>query len=58
MLRGGSGEGDAGWALVFDRHSIGFRSAGRVVSAQLIGSGVRSIFGPVSYTHLTLPTKA
>ena len=45
VLRGGSGEGGAGWALAFDRHSIGFRAAGRVVSAQLIGSGVRSIFG-------------
>ena len=44
IIRGGSGEGDAGWAVVFDRHSIGFRAAGRVVSAALVGSGVRSIW--------------
>ena len=30
--------------MVFDRHSVGFRAAGRVVSAALIGSGVRSIW--------------
>ena len=44
ILRAGSGLGDAGWALVFDRHSIGFRAAGRVVAASMIGSGVRSMF--------------
>ena len=44
LLRGGNGEGAAGWELVFDRHAIRFRAAGRVVSAALVGTGVRSIW--------------
>jgi hypothetical protein len=43
ILRGGDGEGGTGWALAFGRHSVGFRAAGRVAEAHLIGSGVRSI---------------
>jgi hypothetical protein len=44
VLSSGGGQGDAGWGVAFDRHSLRFRAAGRVVEAQLVGSGVRSIW--------------
>ena len=44
ILESGSGQGDNGWGVAFDRHSLRFRAAGRVVEAKLIGTGVRSIW--------------
>jgi hypothetical protein len=44
VVQSGSGQGEAGWGVAFDRHSLRFRAAGRVVEAQLVGAGVRSIW--------------
>ena len=54
LIRGGSGGGDDGWAVVFDRHSLRFRAAGRSVAASLVGSGVRSVWNLVdgNWHHL------
>ena len=54
LIRGGNGGGEDGWAVVFDRHALRFRAAGRCVEASLVGAGVRSVWNLVdgNWHHL------
>ena len=54
LIRGGTGGGEDGWAVAFDRHSLRFRAAGRCVEASLVGAGVRSVWNLVdgNWHHL------